>query len=236
MPKSGTSEARVEIYDPSTGLLLGTLVISIIALVAAISYISDKESTMTLNNVNVKETLSGYKKQVVKIGNGDSPGNIVNTNTVLGLEFDGDYFIKESQSSTLFVFNYAYGVSVHLPKAKAGLNYDFAVGTSLHMGTALNDGYHLVTTHGNSIMGSFMMGPGDRLKGTDGGFCIAYVGTSVANTIHMDGNGRGGAVGTKFSIKCLDDQWWVVKGHLNIDHDPETGTHTNPLDPFTIVI
>ena len=236
MHKSGTSEARVEIYDPSTGLLLGTIVVSIIALVAAIAYISDSNSTMTLHNVNVRETLSGYKKQVVKIGNGDSPGNVVNTKTVLGLEFDGDYFIKENQSSTLFVFNYAYGVSVHLPKAKAGLNYDFAVGTSLHTGTGLNDGYHLVTTHGNSIMGSFMMGPGDKIiNDSEPGGCIAYVGTSVANTIHMDGNRKGGAVGTKFSVKCLDDRFWVVKGHLNIDHD-DPAPEGHPESPFQIVL
>jgi len=233
MPKSGTSEARVEIYDPSTGLLLGTIVVSIIALVAAIAYISDSNSTMTLHNVNVRETLSGYKKQVVKIGNGDSVGNVVNTKTILGRELDGDYFIKESQSSTLFVFNYAYGVSVHLPKAKAGLNYDFAVGTSLHMLGGLNDGYHLVTTHGNSIMGSFMMGPGDTLeRDAEPGMCMAYVGTSVANTIHMDGMGRGGELGSKFNIKCIDDKFWVVKGHLNIDY----GDAKEPEDPFHITL
>lgn len=227
MVRSTTVEASF--ITPSGAVLAVTLVISIAALVCGVAYISDKNTTMELHDVTVKETLSGYRQRVVKLGAGDNTGTL-NTGPTGN---DVHYNISKNKSSTLFVFNYEGGVSVYLPKAKAGLHYDFAVGTNLDPN---KDGYHLVTTHGNSIMGSFMMGPGDKIiNDSEPGGCIAYVGTSVANTIHMDGDRKGGAVGTKFSVKCLDDNFWVVKGHLNIDHD-DAAPEGHPQSPFQIVI
>jgi len=230
MVRSTTVEASF--ITPSGAVLAVTLVISIAALVCGVAYISDSDSTMTLHNLNVKETLSGYRQPVVKLGFDTIPGNL--STGIQGNTKNAYYDITKSQSSTLFVYNFYEGISVRLPKAEAGLHYEFAVGTSLSFPN--NDGYHLATTHGNSIMGSFMMGPGDTLnRDAQPGMCIAYVGTSVANTIHMDGHGRGGAVGTKFSVECLDGQFWVVKGHLNIDHDGIASDHV-PENPFTSIV
>lgn len=121
--------------------------------------------------------------------------------------------LSKNQSGALVVLNRAAGITVTLPNAGRGIEYDFAVETA-----ATNNGiYKLIGNDSASVRGVIYVAStgGGGLEVGDG---VTHVAVSLDSA-------TGGALGTTLKAICDDDGVWTISGIAAVT---ETETAATP--------
>lgn len=115
-----------------------------------------------------------------------------------------DRTLKAEESGALVVLGVASGCTVTLPAPAEGMQ--FTVGVSV---TRTSNSYKIITDAATTFMVGAVMA-GDATIATSGDVFEANGTTIVAVT--MDGDTKGGFIGTTLRFTCINSTQWYVEG------------------------
>ena len=118
--------------------------------------------------------------------------------------------VTTAESGTIFTLNRAAGITVTLPAAEAGLEYEFHVGTTFTGTLTIN-----AASASDTLQGRISMGPGLTLNDADDNVeNHGYASPAAADHQYVaDADTKGRHIGTMLKYTCIDDSKWVVTGH-----------------------
>lgn len=118
--------------------------------------------------------------------------------------------VTTAESGTIFTLNRAAGITVTLPAATAGLEYEFHVGTTFTGTLTIN-----AASDADTLQGRIQMGPGLTLNDSDDNVeNHGYASPAAADHQYVaDADTKGRHIGTMLKYTCITDAIWVVTGH-----------------------
>lgn len=115
-----------------------------------------------------------------------------------------DTELTAAQSGALVVLGVATGCTVTLPAPAEGMQFKFA--TSV---TRTSNSYKVITDASTTFLVGAVMA-GDATIATSGDVFEADGSTIVAIT--MDGDTKGGFIGSTFTVTCINSTQWYIEG------------------------
>jgi hypothetical protein len=118
--------------------------------------------------------------------------------------------VTTAESGTIFTLNRAAAITVTLPAATAGLEYEFHVGTTFTGAMTIN-----AASAADTLQGRVQMGPGLTLNDSDDNVeNHGYASPAAADHQYVaDADTKGRHIGTMLKYTCITDAIWVVTGH-----------------------
>ena len=120
--------------------------------------------------------------------------------------------VTTAESGTIFTLNRAAGITVTLPAATAGLEYEFHIGTTF-TGTLTID----AASAADTLQGHLLINDKDEL-----GSVVALnenidttaiaLPAAADHQIVMDANTKGRFIGGHIKYTCISDSKWIVSG------------------------
>ena len=120
------------------------------------------------------------------------------------------YSVKDSDSGCIHLVDCstASGLTITLPQAKPGLNYEF------HISTAGDDLTINAASTADTLQGIVFAGTGAHLR-TNAGDTTAFVGPAAADHQFVaDADTKGRLVGTHLTYECVAANKWQISGSL----------------------
>ena len=114
------------------------------------------------------------------------------------------YTLDEIDSGSTVLFDRAAGIVVTLPKAKAGLVYEFMITT-----TVTSNAYKVITGAGTELL----IGGYTNVDTDTSNAVAVFTGNGSTHiSVSMNGTTTGGLLGTVLKFTCLSSTRWMVEG------------------------
>lgn len=112
--------------------------------------------------------------------------------------------LTPAQSGSLVLWDAAAGFTITLPPPSIGLNFSFAVAT-----TVTSSNHKLITDAGTTLIyGGVVL---TEAADTNAGLGALFNGTTH-RAITMNGTTTGGIIGTSFNLVCTSATEWMIEG------------------------
>lgn len=117
------------------------------------------------------------------------------------IDVTADSTLSKNQSGSLVTLGKAAGITLKLPNAGRGLEYEIVVKTAV-----TSNAYKIIGNDSASMRGAI-------LQATAGEISELYVGNGTTHiAVSMNGSTSGGLVGTNLKFVCDNDGIWNVVG------------------------